>query len=183
MFFSGAFDSHYSHQVVNEQFPGICFLGDPMVVTIKSEPVTVSPLGHGITVKIPPNAVQDTDKPADISLQTCLFSSVFQYPEGYTPLSAVYHISSDTAFDKDIELTLEHFADLKTDKQANKMTFFRAESEGKGKYIFTPMKGGKFQVGSHSCTILTRQFSFTSAGSEASSEISEITQFVVLIIQ
>ena len=152
-----------------------------MVVTIQSEPVTISPPGHGITVKIPPNALQDTDKPANLSLQTCLFSSVFQYPEGCTPLSAVYHISSDTAFDKDIELTFEHFADLKTDKQANKMTFFRAESEGKGKYIFTPMKGGEFQVGNHSCTIFTRQFSLTSAGSEASSEIGEMTHFVLLI--
>ena len=172
MFLSGPF---YSHQVLNDEFPGICFLEDPVVVTIKSEPVTISPPGHGITVKIPPNALKDTNKPANISLQTCLFSSVFQYPEGCTPFSAVYHISSDSVFDKDIELTIEHFADLVTDKQTNKMTFFRAESEGKGKYLFTPIKGGEFQVGSHNCTIFTRQFSFTSAGSEASSEISEMT--------
>ena len=164
----------YTHHVLDDHFPGICFLGKPHEVTVQSDPVTISPPGHGVSLKIPPNAIQSSDKPVNVSLQTCLSSSVFQYPEGCTPLSAVYHISSDMAFDKDVELTFEHFAELETDKQANEMTFLRAEAQGEGKYIFVPMGSGEFKVGGHKCTISTRQFSFVSAGSISSSEIRKI---------
>ena len=160
------------HQASDEEFPGICFLGEPQEVSVQSEPVTISPPGLGVTLKIPPNAVQSSDEPVTISLRACLSSTVFQYPKGYTPLSAVYQISSDSAFDKDIELSIEHFADLKTDKQANEMTFFRADSEEKGKYSFTPMEGGVFKFGDHRCTISTQLVpSFVSAGSIPSSQI------------
>ena len=139
---------------------------------MQSEPVTLSPPGLGVTLKIPPNAVQSSDEPVNVSLRACLHSTVFQYPEGCTPLSAVYHISSDSAFDKDVKLTIEHCADLKTDKQAKEMTFFRAKSEGEGKFIFTPMAGGQFKVGGHRCTISTQLVpSFVSAGSISSSQI------------
>ena len=139
---------------------------------MQSEPVTLSPPGLGVTLKIHPNAVQSSDEPVNVSLRTCLSSTVFQYPEGCTPLSAVYHISSNSAFNKEVELSIEHFADLKTDTQANEMTFFRAESKEKGKYRFTPMEGGMFEAGGHRCTISTRLVpSFVSAGSMPSSEI------------
>ena len=164
----------HSHQVLDDEFPGICFLGEPQEVAVKSEPVTLSPPGLGVTLKIPPNAVQSSDEPANVSLRTCLSSTVFQYPEGCTPLSAVYHISSDSAFDKDVELSIEHFADLESGNQANEMTFFRAESEGEGKFIFTPMAGGQFKVGGHRCTILTKEFAYVSAGSISSSEIRKM---------
>ena len=138
---------------------------------MESDPITISPPGHGVTLKIPPNAaVRSSDKPVNVSLQTCLSSSLF---EGCTPFSAIYHTSSDTPFDKDMELTFEHFADLKTNQQANMMRFFRAESKGERRYIFTPMEGGEFKVGSHSCTISIRQFSFVCAGSEPSSQIGK----------
>ena len=160
--------------MLDDHFPGICFLGKPHEVTVQSDPVTISPPGHGVSLKIPPNAIQSSDKPVNVSLQTCLSSSVFQYPEGCTPLSAVYHISSDMAFDKDVELTFEHFAELETDKQVNEMTFLGAEAQGEGKYIFVPMGSGEFKVGGHKCTISTRQFSFISAGSISSSEIRKM---------
>ena len=161
-----------SHQVLDEEFPGICFLGEPQEVAVQSEPVTLSPPGLGVTLKIPPNAVQSSDEPVNVSLRACLPSTVFQYPEGCTPLSAVYHISSDSAFNKDVKLTIEHCADLKTDKQAKEMTFLRAESKEKGKCRFTPMEGGVFEAGVHRCTISTQLVpSFVSAGSISSSEI------------
>ena len=162
----------YPYHVLDDQFPGVGFLGEPQEVAIQSKPVTISPPGLGVALKIPPNAVQSSDEPVNVSLRACLHSTVFQYPEGCTPLSAIYHISSNSAFDKHIELTIEHFADLETGKQANEMTFFRAESGEKGKYRFTPMKGGVFKVGGHRCTISTRLVpSFVCAGSIPSSEI------------
>ena len=162
---SGPFKPLYSHQVLDDQFPGVCFLGEPQEVAVQSEPVTISPPGLGVTLKIPPNAVQSSHEPVNVSLRACLPSTVFQYLEGCTPLSGVYHISSNSAFDENIELSIEHFADLETDRQANEMTFFRAESKGERKYIFTPMVGGQFKVGGHRCTISTRQFCYVSAGS------------------
>ena len=126
--------------------------------------------------------IQSSDKPANVSLQTCFPSSVFQYPEGCTPLSAVYHISSDMTFDKDVELTFEHFAELETDKQASEMTFLRAEAQGKEKYIFVPMEGGEFKVCNHKCTISTRQFSFVSAGSTSDSEIRKMIIICILLV-
>ena len=174
IFISGPFIPLHSHQVLDEEFPGICFLGEPQEVAVQSEPVTIFPPGLGVTLKIPPNAVQSSDEPVNVSIRACLHSTVFQYPEGCTPLSAVYHISSDSAFDKEVELSIEHFADLKTDTQANVMTFFRAKSKGERNFIFTPMAGGQFKVGGHRCTISTRQFCYVSAGSTSSSEIRKI---------
>ena len=177
---SGPFIPLYSHQVLDDKFPGICFLGEPQEVAVQSEPVTLSPPGLGVTLKIPPNAVQSSDEPVTISLRACLSSTVFQYPKGCTQLSAVYHISTDSAFNKDIELTIEHFADLKTDKQANEMKFFRTEAEENGKYRFTPIEGGVFKVGGHRCTISTRLVpSFVSAGSIPSSQIGK--QLIIMI--
>ena len=143
-------------------------------MAVQSEPVTLSPPGLEVTLKIPPNAVQSSDEPSTVSLRACLPSTVFQYTEGCTPLSGVYHISSNSAFNKDIELTIEHFADLETDKQANEMTFFRAESEEKGKYRFTRVEGGVFKVGGHRCSISTQLVpSSFSAGSIPSSQIGK----------
>ena len=172
---SGSSQPLYSHQVLDNQFPGVCFLGEPHEVAVQSEPVTLSAPGLGVTLKIPPNAVQSSDEPVNISLRACLPSTVFQYPKGCTPLSAVYHISSNSVLNKqNIELTIEHFANLETDRQANEMTFFWAESKEMGKYSFTPMEGGVFEAGGHKCTISTRLVpSFVSAGSIPSSQISK----------
>ena len=46
----------YTHHVLDDQFPGICFLGKPHEVTVESDPVTLSSPGHGVSLKIPPNA-------------------------------------------------------------------------------------------------------------------------------
>ena len=174
----------YSHQLLDDQFPGICFLGEPQeVAVLQSKPVTLSPPGLGVTFKIPPNAVQSSDEPVNVSLRTCLSTSVFQYPKGCTPLSAVYHISSDSAFKRDLELTFEHFADLETDRQARKMTFFRTECDGKGKYTFTPIVGGEFKVNGHHCTISTRHFGFVCAGSMPYSEIRKLLKLINLCLQ
>ena len=156
--------------MADTQFPDVCFLGKPQEkeVAAQSEPVSISPPGLGITLKIPPNAVKE---PVKVSVRACLSSSAFQYPEGWTPLSAMYHISSDSAFDKPFELKFEHFADLKTDAQVSDMTFFSAKSHGKGKYAFTPMEGGVFKVNDHRCTISTKQVGFFCAGSRQQSEI------------
>ena len=149
-------------------------------VPVQSEPVTIAPPGLGVSLKVPPGAVPpDADKPVNVTVQACLSGSTFKYPEGCTPLSAVYHISADSRFEEEVELTFEHFAELETEMDTSTMTFFRAESiptvsEGGQEFIFTPMEGGKFAVGGSHCTLSTKTFSLMSAGTRQSSEIREL---------
>ena len=155
----------YSHQHFDDEFPGVTLLGKPVEFTVKPEqkPVTISPPGHGVSLKIPQDAVQP-DKPVKVDFKTCL-SGPFKYPEGYSPLSSVHHISTDTLFENDVEVSIEHFANIETKEQAEDMTFFIAKpSEGNDEIHFIPMEGGKFEVGEGRCTLSTQTFGFLSAG-------------------
>ena len=168
-----------SHRHFDDQFPGVCFLGNAMSqeIPVQSETVTITPPGLGVSLKIPPGAVRsDTDKPVNITVQACLSGSTFKYPEGCTPLSAVYHISADSSLEKEIDLTLEHFAQLETEMDTSEMTFFRAESiptvtDGEEEFIFTKMEGGKFAVNGNHCTISTQTFSLIFAGTKGANKI------------
>ena len=145
---------------------------------MQSKPVTIAPPGLGVSLKIPPGAVQpDVGKPVNVTFQACLSDSSFKYPEGCTPLSLVYHISADSVFQQKVELTFEHFAELETGKEASEMTLFRAESvptvtdSGREEFVFTHLEGGKFAVGGSHCTLLTQKFSLISAGTKGPSDI------------
>ena len=139
-------------------------------MTPEQKPVTISSPGHGVSMKIPQDAVQ-LDKPVNVSFQTCLSGS-FKYPEGYDPLSSVYHISTDAPFKNDVEVSIEHFANVETVEQAKDMTFFIAQpSEGTKEIQFIPMEGGEFEVGKETCTLSTRKFGFLSAGIKQTSEM------------
>ena len=141
---------------------------------MQSESVTIAPSGLGVSLKIPPGAV--SGKPINVTVQACLSGSTFKYPEGCTPLSAVYHISTNLFFKKEVELTFEHFAELETEKETSEMTFFRAKSvpvmkNGREEFIFTPIESGKFEVGGKMCTLSTQAFCFVCAGTKKNSEI------------
>ena len=167
------------HHHYDDQFPGVCFLGKPLSqeIPVQSEPVTIAPPGLGVSLKIPTGAIQpDAGKPVNVTLQACLSGSTFKYPEGCTPLSAVYHISADSSFNKEVELAFEHFAELETEKEASEMTIFRAESvptmtDGREEFIFNQLEGGKFAIGKSHCTLLTQSFSLISAGTKGPSDI------------
>ena len=149
-----------------------------MKVAVKPEQklVTISPPGHGVSLKIPQDAVQP-DKPVNVAFKTCLTGS-FKYPEGYDPLSSVHHISTNKPFEKDVELSIEHFANIETEEQAKGMTFFIAQpSEGTKEIQFVPMEGGKFEVGKESCTLSTQTFGFFSAGAKQASQIRKMLPF------
>ena len=162
----------HSHQQVDDEYPGVTFLGKPVEFTVKPEqkPVTISPPGHGVSLKVPQDAVQP-DKPVNVSFKTCLSGS-FKYPEGYDPLSSVYQISTDTPFKNDVEVSIEHFANVETEEQAKDMTFFIAQPSQETEEIqFIPMEGGNFEVGKETCTLSTQKFGFLSAGVKQTSEM------------
>ena len=161
-----------SHQCFDDEYPGISLLGKPVEFTVQSEqkPVTISPPGHGVSLKIPQDAVQ-AEKPVNVVFKTCLSGS-FKYPEGYDPLSSVYHISTDTPFENDVELSMEHFANVETEEQVKDMTFFIAQpSDGSEEIKFTPVEGGKFEVGKETCSLSTETFGFFSAGTKQTSKM------------
>ena len=148
---------------------------------MQSEPVTIAPPGLGVFLKVPPGAVPpDADKPVCVTVQACLSGSTFKFPAGCTPLSAVYHISAEPPFDKEVELTFEHFAELETENDVNQVTLFRAESiptvtEGGKEFIFTSIEGGQFEVGGSHCTLSTKTFCKMCVGTKQACEIRELT--------
>ena len=165
MCFITTFFSFYSVKHFDEEYPDMCLLEKPVQFTVNpgQKPVTISPPGHGVSLKIPQDAVQ-LDKPVNVAFKTCM-SGRFKYPEGYDPLSPVYHITTDTPFKSNVELSIEHFANIETEEQAKQMTFFVARPLEKDEEIqFSPIEGGKFVAGKESCTLSTQSFSFFSAG-------------------
>ena len=144
---------------------------------MSSDQVTISPPDLGVTLDIPSHAVPPGEH-VTVTIQPCL-SGPFQYPEGYEPLSAVYHISINTCLKKKGQLTVEHFGDLQTKEQTDNMTFFCAKSppvmvDGKKVYKFGLVKGGEFGIGKNDGTILLKHFCFTAAGTRRSSAMREL---------
>ena len=141
----------------------MCFLGEPLQYTVKSDPVTISPSGLAITIKIPSNAFPPGEY--GISIQPCL-SGPLDFPDGYEPLSAIYHISTSACFQKSFELELGHFGDVMTEEQASNMAFFHAKSSpvdvsaGKQKFKFSRAEGGEFAIGKSHGRISSEHFCF-----------------------
>ena len=165
------------HHCYDDKFPNVCFLGEPLEHVLSSKQVTISPPDLGITLDIPSDAVPPGEH-VTVIIRPCL-SAPFQYPDGYEPLSAVYYISTNTSLKKKGQLRLEHFGDLQTKEQADKMTFFSAKSspvmvDGKKVYQFGVVKGGEFRMGKNYGTISLEHFCFTAAGTRRSSATREL---------
>ena len=149
----------YSHHHFDDNFPNICFLGEPLKFSVESKPVDISLPGINASLKIPRNAVPP-DKKVDVTFGACLSGS-FKYPEGYEPLSAVYLISVDSSFDKEVELTFEHFAEIQTKEHAYALKCFSAKSslaDGEKEYEFSQMIGAKLAVRESQCNLTTQHF-------------------------
>ena len=160
-----------SHHTFEPEFPGVHFLGKPQEVAVQPEqPVTISPPGVGATLSIPAGALQSApDTPANVTLRTCLPTSSFTYPEGCTPLSAVYHLSADSDFEKKVDLTFEHHAKVENEEEAKEVVLFQAKSspmvaDGEVTFEFTAVEDGDFAVGEGHCTVSTQQFGFMCVG-------------------
>ena len=148
-------------------FPGVSFLGEPLEYVLSSKQVTISPPNLGVTLDIPSDAVPPGEH-VTVTIQPC-FSGAFIYPEGYEPLSAVYHISTNTALKKKGQLTLEHFGNLQTKEQTDNMYFFTAKSppvtvDGGKVYQFGMVKGGEFRMGENYGAISLEHFCLVSIG-------------------
>ena len=175
MSISGYTDSSRPHHYYDDEYPGVCFLREPLEYVVSSKQVTISPPDLGVTLNIPSDAVPRGER-VTVTIRPCLFGP-FQYPEGYEPLSAVYHISINTALKKKGQLTLEHFGHLQTKQQADSMTFFTANSppvvvDGKEVYQFDVVKGGEFEMGKYCGTIFLEHLCFVAEGMKTEDEVA-----------
>ena len=165
--FSGHPFSPYSHHHFDDNFPNMCFLGEPLKFSVESKPLYKSLPGIKVSLKIPENAVPPNKK-VNVTFGACLSGS-FKYPEGYEPLSAVYLISVDSPFDKEVELTFEHFAKIENKIQASKLKCFSAKSSlanGEKEYEFHQVVGAKLAVGKTRCKLTTQHFCEIVVGAE-----------------
>ena len=173
-----SFSVPYHHY--DDKFPGVCFLGVPQEVSVQSkEAVTVSPPGLGASLTVPAGAIQsDSGVPANVTLKTCLPTPSFTFPEGYTPLSALYHLSANLSLKKEVHLTFEHFAGVENEEEANEIVMFTAKSSptvganGQSTFEFS-IANGDFAVGEGHCTVSTKQSGFMSAGALLTSGLRE----------
>lgn len=135
-----------------------------MKCTVGSEGGNIALPDCGISLSISRGAVPP-EKIQEISIRPCL-SGPFEYPEGYEPLSAVYLITTKVAFQKTVELRLNHYARLETEEQASQMTFLSAAIHGilSGKtFKFKPI-GGQFRVHERHGTLQLKHFCVVTAG-------------------
>ena len=114
-------------------------------------------------------------------------SGPFKFPDEYEPLSAVYLITHSAEKlelkpEQKVELTLEHYARLETDQQANQMTFLSASpperDSGQQVIAFRPVRGGKFPVHERHGVLPVKHFCYITIGGTKYSHESK--QYIVV---
>ena len=163
----------YSHHQYDDEYPGICFLGNPLKYEVGTEGADISPPELGISLKVPPDAVLPEDT-VNVTIRPCL-SGPFHYPDGSDPFSAVYLIAADSSFKKKVELRLQHYGQLETEEQASQMTFLSAHTslvmiEGKEMFKFEAIKRGKFAMCKDHGTLELKHFCLTGVGGTINSD-------------
>ena len=114
-------EHRYLHHQYDDDYPGICFLGEQLQRVVDSKGGHFAPADLGISLEVPRNAVP-AGKTITLCGRPCLCGP-FQYPEGYESLSAVYLITSKGSFQKEVELKMKHYIAVETKEQADQMCF------------------------------------------------------------
>ena len=117
----------FPHHKYSHDYPGVCFLGDPLLETVDSAGAHLPWPEIGLTLNIPSKAV-----PAGKALHIMVWPSLkgpFHLPENYTLASPVYFISHDSTFQEDVELSIAHFAALSNEEDCRKMVFLTSKKD------------------------------------------------------
>ncbi len=153
------------HRKLHPRYPGITFFGNPLLESVDSQGGKLSRPDLGMELVIPPDAVPP-GRVANVMIWPCL-SGPFVPPEGYELMSPVFLISSTFKLEKEVQLTLQHFASLPTSDECNHMRFVSASSlpsvtDNCQKYHFRDPKQGEFQKDSQIGTVSLEHFSLNS---------------------
>ncbi|CAI7997394.1 hypothetical protein GBAR_LOCUS2140 [Geodia barretti] len=160
------------HQSIDVALPPLDCYKEKRVVKVEVPPsnntVTVAPRDLGITLKVPPKALQQTGAPPTFAFTTCTPES-FVYPDGYKSLSPIYYIAFNNPLKKELEVLLEHNVNIESSEQAEEMIFCIAQppEDGSKEVRFIPIPAGKFNVGREHGSLITNQLGFLNAGTKA----------------
>ena len=150
-----------THHRRDPRFPGITFYGDPLLKMVDSDGCTLARPEIGMCLHIPPKAVPD-DKALRLTVWPCL-SGPFVAPEGHEFSSPVYLMSPAFHFQKDVELSINHFEKLRYDEDIASMSFATTSFSPKihtsnHVYTFELLGKGEFKVTSSIGTVNLRHF-------------------------
>ena len=154
----------FHHHKFDPAYPGICFLGDPWQETVTSEGKVISwDNDIGIRFTIPPGAVPESEK-LHLTVRPCL-NGPFVLPQDHDLASPMYLIQPACDFNEEVELSMSHFADIKSDDDLQSMTFVSAHSKpGRGtcrsgpEYRLRVFQNGVFHVGQSTGIISLKHF-------------------------
>ena len=149
------------HHRRDPRFPGIILYGDPILKMVDSNGCKLARPEIGICLHFPPKAVPD-GKVLHLSVWPCL-SGPFVPPEGREFSSPVYLISPAFQFQEDVELSINHFENLRCQEDVASMSFATTLSsteinKSNSVYMFESLEKGEFKVTSSVGTINLRHF-------------------------
>ena len=115
----------------------------------------------GVRFDVPPGAIPEHDT-LQLTVRPCL-SGPFSLPEEYELTSSVYFISPLFDFNKDVQLSLKHYANLECREDCNSMVFISARSSqaqvgSEMAYKFKVLGTGVFHEEEHFGSISLRHF-------------------------
>ena len=159
-------DSLVSHHGRNSIYPGVIFFGDPIECSVTSDGGTIpdASINAFIRVRVPQGAVPEGCD-CNFTLRPCL-SVPFVLPNGYEFKSPIFLIECDSKLESEVQIMMEHYADLQDEIDCQQMQFVYADSkptnDKKGcKYTFsTCSNNGVFSVKDKKCTTSVAHFSF-----------------------
>ena len=118
------------------QLPGIVFsdTSTPREVTISTKATRIDE--NGFSLSVPDNAV---NRDVQLSIATS-FSDSFEVPKGIESVSPTYLIGTTTMieFSKDVDLILQHTANVRTDEDCKDMVVMKASvcDSDRGKFSY-----------------------------------------------
>ena len=116
------------HLKSDPEYPGVKFFADSVHETIpsKNRPTILDRRDIGLKLSIPEGAIQDeANHEVQLDVQAC-FNGPFKMPPGCRLTSPVYMVRKHCTFKKDIEMEIEHFANLENDEDSENMVFVTA---------------------------------------------------------
>ena len=154
----------FSHVRHDPTYPGAEFYGEPHSEMITSEGQTLAKEDVGVTVNVPRGAVA-TGEDADLTVRPCHVP--FILPEGYKAASPVYLIRASTDFLQDVQVSIEHYADLQSERDCDNMAFLFASTtpvDGLNGPVYQfeeiPAEKFSFKEGQTMGTVAQRHFAF-----------------------
>ena len=175
--FSHSFLTGYCQ--VDPLFPWINLLGEPRLETITSEGHVLHWEDVGIKFNVPPGAVPECEQ-LDLTVRTCLSGS-FVLPEGYELVSPVYLITPSFKFSKMVELSIAHFANVKSEEDCDNMTFVSAPctphyTASGPQYRFRALAGGVFLTEKSEGSLSLKHFCGVGVAKRTQEPAAESTQ-------